>query len=357
MRDATLHLSREALLHNVARVKALAPQSRVLAMVKAEAYGHGATVAAAFLAPHVDALGVAFLEEALALRDAGIVTPIVLMEGVFDDYELTTARAKNMHLMVHRKEQIDLLARHSQGQPVTAWLKVNSGMNRLGFSPEDAPQAYQRLETLPAVNRIILCSHFAAADDPDSAQTGRQLSVMNALAERLPALPVSLANSAAILRLPETHRQWVRPGIMLYGSSPFSGQSAESLELKPVMTLRSRVIAVQPLAAGQPVGYSATWTTPQDTRIAVVAIGYGDGYPRHAPSGTPVLVNGRRYPLVGRVSMDMITVDIGDDAVSPGDAAVLWGEGLSADEVAAHAGTISYELFCRLTARVRRLWS
>lgn len=357
MRDATLLLSREALLHNVSRVRALAPRSRVLAMVKAEAYGHGATSTAAFLAPHVDALGVAFLEEALALRDVGIPTPIVLMEGVFNAYELATARAKNMQVMVHQPEQMILLEQHPQGQPLSVWLKVDSGMHRLGFSPAAAEKAYQRLEAMPSVSRIILCSHFAAADDAASPQTGRQLAEMDALAGRLPALPVSLANSAAILRLPDTHRQWVRPGIMLYGSSPFADQSAESLDLKPVMTLTSRVIAVQSVAAGHPVGYSATWTAAQDTRIAVVAIGYGDGYPRHAPSGTPVLINGHRYPLVGRVSMDMITVDIGDAAVKPGDPAVLWGAGLPADEVASLAGTISYELFCRLTARVSRLWT
>lgn len=356
MRDATLLLSREALLHNVARVRALAPQSRVLAMVKAEAYGHGATTTAAFLAPHVDALGVAFLEEALALRDAGIDTPIVLMEGVFNDYELATARAKNMHVMVHQHAQVDMLARHPQGLPLTAWLKVDSGMHRLGFRPDEVPDVYHRLEAMPAVARIVVCSHFAAADDPASPQTEQQFRVMQQLAAALPALPLSLANSAAVLRLPETHHQWVRPGIMLYGSSPFVEESAKSLDLKPVMTLVSRVIAVRDIRAGEPVGYSATWAPAEDTRIAVVAIGYGDGYPRHAPSGTPVLINGKRYPLVGRVSMDMITVDIGDDNVQPGDSAVLWGTGLSADEVARHAGTISYELFCRLTSRVSRIW-
>jgi alanine racemase len=236
------------------------------------------------------------------------------------------------------------------------WLKVDSGMHRLGFTPTEAVKAYQRLEALPSVVRIVLCSHFAAADDITSLQTDRQTAVMNDLAARLPAMPRSFANSAAILGRPEVHHQWVRPGIMLYGSSPFADRTANDLDLKPVMTLHSRVIAVRELAAGEAVGYGATWTSLQPTRLAVVAIGYGDGYPRHAPSGTPVLINGQRYPLVGRVSMDMITVDVSDAPVHTGDHAVLWGEGLPVDEIAAHAGTISYELFCKITNRVERIW-
>lgn len=356
MRDATLTLSRSALLHNMARVRACAPQSRVLAMVKADAYGHGASLVASWLSPHVDALGVAFMEEALALRDAGIKTPIALMEGVFNAYELATARALDMYLVVHQFQQLDLLEKHPSGPPLTVWLKVDSGMHRLGFTPTEAVKAYQRLEALPSVVRIVLCSHFAAADDITSLQTDRQTAVMNDLAARLPAMPRSFANSAAILGRPEVHHQWVRPGIMLYGSSPFADRTANDLDLKPVMTLHSRVIAVRELAAGEAVGYGATWTSLQPTRLAVVAIGYGDGYPRHAPSGTPVLINGQRYPLVGRVSMDMITVDVSDAPVHTGDHAVLWGEGLPVDEIAAHAGTISYELFCKITNRVERIW-
>lgn len=356
MRDATLTLDRGALGHNLRRVRTCAPHSRILAMVKADAYGHGARVVAAQIAHQVDALGVAFLEEALELRDAGITTPLVLMEGVFNEYELATARALNMQLVVAQPLQVDLLARCPQGQPLPVWLKVDSGMHRLGFSPADALDAYHRLEALPAVSRITLCSHFAAADEPDASRTRNQHQVMEQLAARLPALPRSLANSAAILAWPETHDQWVRPGIMIYGGSPFPHRSAAELDLRPVMTLHSRVIAVRELTAGECVGYGATWQAERDTRIAVIAIGYGDGYPRHARSGTPVLVNGRRYPLVGRVSMDMITIDLGQDEAKPGDDAVLWGDGLPVEEVAACAGTISYELFCKITARVQRVW-
>lgn len=356
MRDATLLLNRSALLHNASRVRSCAPNSRILAMVKADAYGHGALYAAAVLASQVDALGVAFLEEGLALRDAGISAPIVLMEGVFNDYELATARALHMQPVVHQEMQLRLLEQAPQGAALTVWLKVNSGMNRLGFNPEEAVRAYYRLEACPGVGRIILCSHFATADEPDPTLTRKQISVMDALLARLPALPCSLSNSAGILAWPQSHRQWVRPGIMLYGCSPFAGRSAGELELQPVMTLRSRVIAVQSLSAGDSVGYGAGWRAVTDTRIAVIAIGYGDGYPRHARHGTPVLIQGKHFGLVGRVSMDMMTVEIGDNDIKIGDEAILWGDGLSADEVAACAGTISYELFCRLTARVERVW-
>jgi alanine racemase len=211
MRDATLLLNRSALLHNASRVRSCAPNSRILAMVKADAYGHGALYAAAVLASQVDALGVAFLEEGLALRDAGISAPIVLMEGVFNDYELATARALHMQPVVHQEMQLRLLEQAPQGAALTVWLKVNSGMNRLGFNPEEAVRAYYRLEACPGVGRIILCSHFATADEPDPTLTRKQISVMDALLARLPALPCSLSNSAGILAWPQSHRQWVRP--------------------------------------------------------------------------------------------------------------------------------------------------
>ena len=356
MREATLTLRRDSLLHNTRRVRELAPATRVLAMVKADAYGHGALTVAAQLTPHVDALGVAYLDEGLALRDAGISAPIVVMEGVFSAYELASARAKGMHVMVHQASQLQLLEENPGLSPLPVWLKVDSGMHRLGFRPDEVPEVYRRLESLPGVSPVILTSHFACADLPGHPMTARQLETMRTLHRALPAMPLSLANSAAILTMPETHGQWVRPGIMLYGSSPFADRSAESLGLQPVMTLRSRVIALRDIAAGESVGYGATWTAEKPSRIGVIAIGYGDGYPRHAPTGTPVLVNDRIVPLVGRVSMDMITVDLADLEVSVGDEAVLWGEGLSADIIAAHAGTISYTLFCQVTARVAREW-
>lgn len=359
MRDTWLTLDPQALAGNIAVLRSYMPRSRLLAMVKADAYGHGVATVAPWLQGQVDALGVAFIDEALALRAQGITAPIAVLEGVFTATELEAARAAELQIAVHSPEQLALLQEAPTGQAVMAWLKVNTGMNRLGFRPVEALRACRVLMGLGCVSRVGLMTHFAAADELASNQTDLQLGRFRALQQTLAGehggtVEDSLANSAAILAWPETAGEWMRPGIALYGSSPFAGQSAESFGLRPVMTLHSRVIAVNVVQPGEAVGYSATWVADRVTRIAVVAIGYGDGYPRHAPSGTPVLVNGQRCRLAGRVSMDMITVDLGEVAAQPGDEVILWGEGLPADEVAAAAGTISYELFCRLTPRVRR---
>lgn len=361
MRDTWLTLNPQALAQNLAVLRAHHPQSQVIAMVKADAYGHGAAVMASLLQGQVEALGVAFLAEALALRAQGVTVPIVVLEGVFSADELLAARDADLQLAVHSPEQLALLEHApAAGRPLTLWLKLNTGMNRLGFRPAEALMAWRRLQALPVVARVQLMTHFSRADELASNQTERQWGRFTAVRDALALqqgspLTTSVANSAAILGWPQTQCDWMRPGIALYGSSPFADQSAERFGLQPVMTLRSRVIAVHALQAGDEVGYGATWIADAPTRLAVVAIGYGDGYPRHARNGTPVLVNGQRCALVGRVSMDMITVDIGDVPAQPGDEVVLWGEGLPADEVAQAAGTISYELFCRLTPRVRRV--
>ncbi len=358
MRDVRLGISRAALHHNLQVVREAAPYARVLAMVKADAYGHGARLVAETLA-EADGFGVAFLDEALALRAAGIQRPIVILEGVFSDTEMFEAVRQQLAVVVHQEEQIALLEQCRLSGPVDVWLKVDTGMHRLGFSPEAAVGAFRRIRAARIVGDIGLLTHFSAADELDSAQTEKQIGRFRGLQQVLGRqgerpLQDSLANSAAILAWPASHGAWVRPGIMLYGSSPFPDRTAQELGLRPVMTLSSRLIALRPLKKGEAVGYGGSWVAPQDTRIGVVAVGYGDGYPRHARNGTPVLVGGHRVPLVGRVSMDMITVDLGELPVALGAHCVLWGEGLPADEVAAHAGTISYELFCRLTARVRR---
>lgn len=359
MRDAWLSLDRQALTGNVAALRRHMPGRRLLAMVKADAYGHGAGTIAPWLDGQADALGVAFLDEALALRAQGVRTPMAVLEGVFSAAELAAARAAELQLVVHSPEQLQLMQQAPVGQAVMVWLKVNTGMNRLGFRPVEALHAWRQLRSCGCVSRLGLMTHFAAADELVSNQTDLQLGRFRALQEVLATeqgapVPDSLANSAAILAWPETAGEWIRPGIALYGSSPFPEHPAAAFGLQPVMTLRSRLIAVSLVPAGEAVGYGATWTAARDTRIGVVAIGYGDGYPRHAASGTPVLVNGQRCHLAGRVSMDMITVDLGEVAAQPGDEVVLWGEGLPVDEVATAAGTISYELFCRLTPRVRR---
>ncbi|MEL0027518.1 MAG: alanine racemase [Perlucidibaca sp.] len=359
MREAWLTLDRQALLGNVAILRNRMPGSRLLAMVKADAYGHGVATLAPWLQGQVDGFGVAFIDEALALRAQGVSAPIAVLEGVFSADELAQARGASLDLAVHSPEQLALLQAAPEGQALRVWLKVNTGMNRLGFRPTDALRAWRLLSSLPAVGQVGLMTHFAAADEAASRQTDQQLGRFRALQQTLAAeaggrISDSLANSAAILGWPEAAGEWMRPGIALYGSSPFPAYSAESMGLRPVMTLRSRVIAVNQVQPGDAVGYSATWVADHPARIAVVAIGYGDGYPRHAGNGTPVLINGQRCALAGRVSMDMITVDRGDVVAAPGDEAGLWGEGLPVDEVASCAGTISYELFCRLTPRVRR---
>ena len=360
MRDTWLTLNPHALAQNLAVLRAHHPQSQVIAMVKADAYGHGVAAIAPCLQHQVDAFGVAFLDEALALRAHGIDGPIAVLEGVFSASELAAARRADLQLAVHSPEQAALLQAAPTGPAISIWLKLNTGMNRLGFRPAEALAIWRQLKGLSAVSRINLMTHFSRADELSSNQTelqwGRFTAVRDALSLQQGApLITSVANSAAILAWPQTQSDWMRPGIALYGSSPFADQSAQSFGLQPVMTLHSRVIAVHELQAGDEVGYGATWVADAPTRIAVVAIGYGDGYPRHARNGTPVLVNGQRCALAGRVSMDMITVDLGTVPAQPGDEVVLWGEGLPADEVAQAAGTISYELFCRLTPRVRRV--
>ncbi|MFZ5562335.1 MAG: alanine racemase [Pseudomonadota bacterium] len=358
MRDARLGISTAALHHNLRRVREAAPYARVMAMVKADAYGHGARLVAETLAA-ADGFGVALLDEALALRAAGIRQPITVLEGVFSAMEMFEAVRHKLGVVIHQEAQVALLEQCKLTGPVDVWLKLDTGMHRLGLAPEAAIAAFRRIRAAPITGELGLLTHFACADQLESPLTERQLARFRAVQQVLTKngerpLPDSLANSAAILAWPAAHGAWVRPGIMLYGSSPFPGQSAESLGLRPVMTLTARLIAVRALKQGEPVGYGATWVAARDTRIGVVGIGYGDGYPRHAPHGTPVLVEGRRVPLVGRVSMDMLTVDLGDLPAQPGDHCVLWGEGLPVDEVAAQAGTISYELFCKVTSRVRR---
>jgi alanine racemase len=341
----------QALRHNLTVVRGYAPDAKVLAVIKANGYGHGALAVAEALS-QADAFAVARLEEALKLRKGGIEHPIVLLEGVFDPGELGIAAAHQCQIVVHSLSQLVALENAHLSQPVTVWLKLDSGMHRLGVEPKDFNLFYQRLTAIASVQEIVLMSHFASADEPDSKQTAEQLALFQQCTLTLPEVVRSLANSAAIISLPQSHSAWVRPGIMLYGASPFAERHASEFGLKAAMTLKSRVITVHPLNAGEAVGYGGSWRTGKDTRLAVVAMGYGDGYPRHAPSGTPVLIKGERYPIVGRVSMDMITVDIGDAEINEGDEVVLWGDTLPVDEIAALAGTIGYELLCNVTPRV-----
>ncbi len=351
-RPARARIDLQALRHNFSRVRQAAPDSRTMAIIKANAYGHG-TVEIARALPDATAFGVACLEEAIALREAGFDRRIVLLEGPFTPDDTGLINAYRLDVVVHHDSQLELLQQGRMNRPVDVWLKVDTGMNRLGFAPDSVAAVRARLAGIAGVGEVRLMTHFACADDLSSDYTREQLQRFTAIAAQLPG-ECSLANSAAVLGWPDTHADWVRPGVMLYGSSPLLGRTAGELDLRPVMTLTTRLIAVNARRRGDPVGYSGDWVCASDTNIGVAAIGYADGYPRHAPGGMPVLVNGERVPLAGRVSMDMICLDLGSRRLAQvGDEVVLWGAGLPIDEVAAMAGTISYELFCGVGQRVQ----
>jgi alanine racemase len=342
-----------ALRHNLQVVRGRAPKSRVMAVIKANAYGHG-LVAVAKALDSADAFAVARVDEGLALRAAGVRAAIVLLEGVFDKAQLDAAAAADFELVVHAPEQIELLRNASPAQRFKVWLKLDSGMNRLGFKQSDFAAAHAALSALPAVRAPFnLFTHLAAADVPGVATTDDQ---MNAFAAAIRGFPgeCCIGNSAAIFAFPKSQADWVRPGLLLYGASPFAGSIGADYGLRPVMTLHSRVIATKMLGIGEHVGYGGDWIAARPTRLAIAAVGYGDGYPRSLPSGAPVLINGERAELAGRVSMDMIGIDITDlkAAVRLGDPVVLWGAGLPVEEIAVWAQTIPYELLCGISQRV-----
>lgn len=348
--QATIDLA--ALSHNFAHVKQLAPASKVLAVLKANAYGHGMLQVAQAL-KHADALGVARIDEALALRAGGITKPIVLLEGFFHADELQQVVASNLQLVIHHSEQVEALLAAKLDAAVKVWLKIDSGMHRLGIYPHEFNALHQHLTNSVNVQAPVrLMSHFASSDELANPATLRQLqlfrqTILGAEGE------VSLANSAAILNWPQSHADWVRPGLMLYGVSPMTDVCGDTHGLQPVMTLSSSVIAVRDVKAGDAVGYGGSWIAAHDTRLAVVAIGYGDGYPRAASNNAEVFINGHCLPVVGRVSMDMITVDIGMLPVTVGDKVILWGPELPVEQLAKRVDTIPYELLCNITSRVQ----
>lgn len=342
-----------ALRHNLARARAAAPRARVMAIIKADAYGHGMLRVARAL-HDADAFGVARLEEALSLREAGIAQSIVLLEGVLDAAQLNAAAHQDLSLVLHHAAQVELIEHAAESlPPVKIWLKLDSGMHRLGFAPAEIPRIVQRLRhSKKVIAPLRFMTHLANADERNDATTLRQMEVFQSALTGIEG-ERSVANSAGILGWPQTHAGWVRPGIMLYGVSPFLNDSAEAYGLRPVMTLSSRLIALRQNKKGDAIGYGGSYVCPSDMLIGVAAIGYGDGYPRHAQTGTPVLVNGQRASLIGRVSMDMITVDLSaQPQAKVGDPVILWGEGLAAEEVAHCASTIPYELLCGVARRV-----
>jgi alanine racemase len=341
-----------ALRHNLAVARAFAPNAKVMAVIKANAYGHGLIPCARALSG-ADAFGVARLGEALTLREHGLEARIVLLEGVFEADELDAAAAHGLEVVVHSFEQLALLREWRGARPVNIWLKIDTGMNRLGFRLEDFRTAWTALRACSSVaTPIRLMTHLASADERNSACTTEQLAAFHRIADET-GVERSAANSAGLIAWSDARMEWVRPGLMLYGISPFAECVADEFRLRPVMTLQSRLIAVRSVKAGERVGYGGTWRAQKDGRIGIAAAGYGDGYPRQIGSDSPVLVSGVRCAIAGRVSMDMIAIDLAAaGTANVGDEVTLWGVGLPVEHMAQCAGTIPYELVCGISQRV-----
>lgn len=345
------YISQKAIRHNLKRIKELAPEQKIMAMVKANGYGHGLVHVAEAL-NEADALGVACIEEALILRQNGIATEIVLMEGFFHVDELDDILTHNLTVVIHAPHQLEAICHFHSTAPINLWVKFNSGMNRLGLPLSQADSIYNRLKALPHVHIIGWMGHFPQADDKQNGVTLEQYEKFVQSTKDLPG-DKTIANSAAILGWPMSYCDWVRPGLALYGASPFPNSKGSDFGLLPAMELKSNLIATQELKPNDKVGYGGVWTCETPTRIGIIAAGYGDGYPWHAKNKTPVLIHDKITPLVGRVSMDMIAVDLGGcPEAKVGDEVTLWGGQLPVEVVASYANTIPYELFCRLTERV-----
>lgn len=338
-----------ALKHNLGVARQFAGSARIMAVIKANAYGHGLLRAARSLAA-ADGFALLELDDAVRLRDAGYRQPILLLEGFFAEAELAPILQNGLSVVLHSAEQLNMLKTLRSDRKLDVFVKFNTGMNRLGFPAESAAGLLEALDAIPCVGEKILATHFSDAEGVSGIEF--QMKTFERLVAR-PGFKRSLANSATLLRFPEALGDWVRPGIMLYGASPLEERTAQHLGLKPVMTLTSRIIAVQQLKKGDTVGYGSLFMADRNMRIGVIACGYADGYPRHAWNGTPVLVDGVRVPMAGRVSMDMLSVDLTDvPQAGVGTPVTLWGAGLPVEEVAAAAGTVSYELLCALARRV-----
>lgn len=342
---ATINLS--ALRHNLQFARSLTG-TKAIGVIKADAYGHGSIPIAQVLEEQkIECLAVACIEEAIVLREAGVQSPILLLEGFYGANELPIMERYDLHAVIQQQEQIDILNQW-KGKPFKIWLKIDTGMHRIGFLPSEFPAAYKKLKASSKVSQIVLMTHFACADEPGKSATPEQIALFaKTIAGKTEETCSN--NSAGILHWPEANGDWVRPGLLLYGSSPFTTAHPLTDELKPVMEVTSQIFAIRKLDAGVPIGYGQTYVTDRPCTVGVVAMGYADGYPRSAPSGSPVLVNGQRTRILGRISMDMMTIDLTHlPNTQIGNTVTLWGNDLTATEVAHHAGTISYELFCNL---------
>lgn len=356
MSIAVVEIDRKAILHNIDYFRKNSPDKEIVAIVKANAYSHGMLGIAELLCDKVDGFGVARVSEALALRKIGIITPILLLEGFFPHDDIGILIDFNLQTVIHSQWQIDALNDIAMEKQITAWFKLDTGMHRLGFNIDEALSAFNRLACCPVVRKPIhLISHFSSADELTLEQTAKQIQLFEqfiaSIEEKTLIGNCSIAASGGILAWPLSHYDAIRPGIALYGVSPFKQPISE---LKPAMTFKSELITVRQHKKGEAVGYGQIWSSPKDTKLGVVAMGYGDGYPRSIAENTPVLINGRRVPIVGRVSMDMIVVDLGNDGQDqPGDEVIFWGKGLPVEEIATHTGISAYELLTRLTTRAK----
>ena len=356
-RAASGILSTENLIHNIAVIKSIAPSSKIIAMVKANAYGHGLRATSLKLQDRVDILGVASIDEALALRSTGITLPILLAEGVFEQKEIPTASTEGFHIVFHHKSQIEWLRNSSLPTPINAWLKIDTGMGRLGFNLDEAGNYYDELlSSNKTLKPLKIMSHFACADTKNHHLNQEQILKFQSFIHGRNA-EYSICNSAGLFNFPECHYHYVRPGISLYGGSPLSGKSAKELGLKPVMTLQTNLISINHYKKGESIGYGARFICPENMLVGVAAFGYGDGYPRSAQDGVPVIVKNTRCNLIGRVSMDMIAIDLRNcTKASIGDPVTLWGQDLPVEEIASYSSNINYDILTGVQNRVKFIW-
>lgn len=364
-RDAIVEIDLSAVVYNLQHIKRFAPTVRIMAMVKANAYGHGLLEIAQVLSQDADGFGVASLDEALQLRAHGIQKPINIMAGFLDVDELPLFSQYQLQPVIHCQEQVKQLKQTRLDLPLKVWLKIDTGMHRLGFAAKEIATIYDTLRQLPQVQAPIgFLTHFASADEWHNGTTLAQIACFKKAILHLPHQEESLANSAAILAWPEAHHlnatthNWVRPGLLLYGLSPFAGKTGLDHQLKPALTFRAKLIATRHCQLNDAIGYGGTFVCPESMPIGIAAVGYGDGYPRHAPTGTPILVNGIRCQLIGRVSMDMLAIDLRTcPNAAVGSEVILWGKGLPVEEIASKAQTIAYTLSCGITSRVQRRYT
>ncbi|MEN1727393.1 MAG: alanine racemase [Pseudomonadota bacterium] len=351
-RNTLAQIDRAALAHNLERIRELAPGSRVMAVVKADAYGHRLDLCLPAL-DGADLLAVATIEEARAIRRLGCDTPVLLLEGILHDEDLPVVEELGLELTIHHESQLTMLEAFGRAPCQRVWLKIDTGMHRLGVPCDAAAAAHARLKALGGIEQVNLMTHFASADDLSQTATAEQIHRFDETIKELDG-ERCLANSAAVLNFPDSRADWVRAGILLYGISPLTGKTGADLGLQPVMTLKSELMAINQVKAGENIGYGGRYRAARDLTVGVAAIGYGDGYPRHLVDGTPVQIAGKNCALAGRVSMDMITIDLSNcPEAQLGDDVVLWGGDLAVEEIALHADTIPYELVCRITRRVR----